>query len=254
MNTPALTVTGLRKRFGALTVLDGIDLEVQRGERHVLFGPNGAGKTTLFNVISGLIPLDAGQITLLGTAITEMPVHDRARAGLVRTQQITSVFRRLSIEENIRLALQARSPQRIALLRRRDRLQGLRETVEEVLGRWGWQDQRHEPAAQLSYGQQRRLEIAVALAQEPRVLLLDEPMAGLTEQESRDILDIIAQLNREVTILLVEHNVKLALRLADRVTVMHHGAVVASATPDAITADEMVQRVYLGEPVQEGAE
>ena len=249
-----LSVRNISKRFGATDVLESIDLQVEAGQRHVLFGPNGAGKTTLFNIISGRLTADAGTISIFGTQVDQLPVHDRARLGLVRTQQITSVFRRLSIEENLFLAAQATGPRAVSLLRPRDRTGGLRDQVDGVLDQWGWAGVRHEPASTLSYGEQRRLEMAVALMQRPRVLLLDEPMAGLTEAESHHIAEIVVNLGRDVSVLLVEHHVSLALTIADRVSVMHNGHIVATGTPDEISDDPVVQRVYLGTPARGAGE
>ncbi|MCU1437301.1 MAG: branched-chain amino acid transporter substrate-binding protein [Naasia sp.] len=245
MTTDALTIRGLHKRFRSLRVITGLDLTVAQGERHVIFGPNGAGKTTLFNVISGQIRQEQGTIQLFGEPLDRVPVFRRARRGVVRTQQVSSVFRELTLRENLELALQAQTAHSTAFLPRRG--EGtLSETVNEVLEEWSWGGRGDTVVGTLAYGEQRRVELATALLQKPRLLLLDEPMAGLTEQESDRIAETIAALDRSISVLLIEHHVSIALQIADRVSVMHQGTMVASGTPEQISDDELVREVYLG--------
>jgi branched-chain amino acid transport system ATP-binding protein len=181
-----------------------------------------------------------------------VPVYRRARRGVVRTQQVSSVFRQLTVRENLEIALQAQMPSHTAFLPRRAQ-RDLSGAVDEALEQWSWRDRAGSVVGTLAYGEQRRVELATALLQKPRVLLLDEPMAGLTELESERIAEIIAGLDRSITVLLIEHHVSIALQIADRVSVMHQGTIVADGTPQEISANELVREVYLGTPAgQEG--
>jgi branched-chain amino acid transport system ATP-binding protein len=242
----ALAVVGLAHDFGGLRALDRVSLEVADGERRVILGPNGAGKTTLFNIVTGLLRPTAGQVWLLGRDVTRLGPHRRARLGLGRTFQITTLFPRLSVEESVRLAVQAADPARRVLHRPATAYPRLFEGAARLLGEWGLLDRRHVATAQLSYGEQRQVELILALAARPRVLLLDEPTAGLSPAETAAVAAMIRRFPRDVTILMIEHDMDVALGLADRVTALHYGRVLAEGTPEAIRRDARVAEIYLG--------
>jgi ABC-type branched-subunit amino acid transport system ATPase component/ABC-type branched-subunit amino acid transport system permease subunit len=241
-----LSVHGLKKRFGLLTVADGIELDLQQGELHSLIGPNGAGKTTFFNMLTGLVESDGGTITFQGRDITDLPAHQRIDAGLARSFQIVSVFRDLSVFETVRLAAQARSPWRASLWRNAYALPGVNEKAWALLDLVGLADRAGETCANLAHGEQRLLEIAVTLATEPGVLLLDEPLAGLGDADRERIGNLIRELAGEHTILLIEHDIDRVLSLSDRITVLHQGAVIAEGPPREIASHPEVMAAYLG--------
>jgi branched-chain amino acid transport system ATP-binding protein len=239
-----LRLTGVTRRYGGVHAVDDVDLEVGRGERHVIIGPNGAGKTTLFKLISRLERLSSGRIELFGTDITRMAPHRVARLGLARTYQITKVFPQLSALENVMLAVQGQQRSKFRMLRPRQRstVDKARATLERV----GLSEAADVPAAALGHGQQRQLDLGLALAGEPKVLLLDEPAAGLAGSDRGMIRDLVRGLADDITVLLIEHDMELAFGLADRVTCLHEGAEVATGTPGEIKEDERVQSIYLG--------
>lgn len=248
-----LAITGLKRHFGGLWATNGIDLEITAGEIHALIGPNGAGKTTLVHLISGGLLPDAGRIVFAGTEITRLTMHERVALGITRSYQITQVFPHLSLLENVRIAVQSR---------RRDWGTSFRfwhpasadyamiEEAEEWLGRVGLAEQAGALACDVSHGEQRALELAMALATRPRLLLLDEPLAGMGPEESGHMTRLIETLKGEQTVLLVEHDMDAVFRLADRVSVLVAGRIVASGTPDAVRADPEVRRAYLGDEAQ----
>jgi branched-chain amino acid transport system ATP-binding protein len=242
----ALTVTGLTHDFGGLRALDGLGLEVPVGQRRVILGPNGAGKTTLFNVITGLLVPFAGSIRLFQDEVTGLAPHRRARLGLGRTFQVTTLFPRLTVLESVLLAVQGADRARFSLLRPRTAYRRLWAQAEQLLDDWQLAARRDVPARELSYGEQRQLELVLALAGRPRVLLLDEPTAGLSGPETTAVVRMIERFPREVTVLLIEHDMDVALALADRVTVLHQGRVVADGPREAIQADSRVAELYLG--------
>jgi len=242
----ALTVAGLAKSFGGLRVTDGVDLVIDPGERRLIIGPNGAGKTTLFNQITGEIAPDTGSVTLFGQDITRVPCRRRAHLGMARTYQIITLFPQDTILHNVTLALLGLSPLRwnpfATLARRRD----LAERGRAALARVGLDHIAERPLAQTSYGERRRVEIAMALAQEPRVLLLDEPFAGLSIDERRDVQRLLMAIPRDVTLVMIEHNMDVALDLADRITLLHFGKVIVEGTRAEVVADPHTREVYLG--------
>ena len=242
----ALTVAGLAKSFGGLRVTDGVDLVIDPGERRLIIGPNGAGKTTLFNQITGEIAPDAGSVSLFGRDITRIPCRRRAHLGMARTYQIITLFPQDTILHNVTLALLGLSPLRwnpfATLARRRD----LAERGRAALARVGLDHIAERPLAQTSYGERRRVEIAMALAQEPRVLLLDEPFAGLSIDERRDVQRLLMAIPRDVTLVMIEHNMDVALDLADRITLLHFGKVIVEGTRAEVVADPRTREVYLG--------
>jgi len=242
----ALTVAGLAKSFGGLRVTDGVDLVIDPGERRLIIGPNGAGKTTLFNQITGEIAPDTGSVTLFGRDITRVPCRRRAHLGMARTYQIITLFPQDTILHNVTLALLGLSPLRwnpfATLARRRD----LAERGRAALARVGLDHIAERPLAQTSYGERRRVEIAMALAQEPKVLLLDEPFAGLSIDERRDVQRLLMAIPRDVTLVMIEHNMDVALDLADRITLLHFGKVIVEGTRAEVVADPRTREVYLG--------
>jgi branched-chain amino acid transport system ATP-binding protein len=229
-----LQATGLKRAFGGLRAVDGVDFDLHAGEIQALIGPNGAGKTTFVSLLSGRIAPDAGVITLDGRDITALPAHARVRLGVAYTFQITSIYPRLSVFDNVALAAQSRGA--------RD----LRAAVGEVLARVGLQDRTAQEAGTLSYGHQRLLEVAMGLALAPRVLILDEPTQGLAAGEIDDFVALIRGLVPQTSVLLIEHNMEVVMDLADRITVLNHGTVLARGTPAEIRANRAVQAAYLG--------
>jgi branched-chain amino acid transport system ATP-binding protein len=243
---PVLRLTGLAWTVGGATILDNVTLDVREGEFLAFIGPNGAGKTSLFNQIGGLNPATAGRIELDGTDITHRAPHARARLGLGRTFQTSSLWPALTVADHLRLAAQAAAGGSYRIWRRAGRHA---EQVAEALDRTGLAHRAETPATSLSHGEKRKLELAVLLVGEPRVMLLDEPMAGVSAEEVPALTDLIRSLHRDEgrTVLMVEHHMDVLLGLADRVAVMHHGTLLALDTPEAVMADPTVQRAYLGE-------
>ena len=242
----ALRLSGLSKAFGGLRAVDGVSLEVRPGERRAIIGPNGAGKTTLFNLISGETPPSEGRITLFGRDVTRLPPHRRAALGLSRTYQITNLFPRLTVLENCLLAAQALSPAKLHLHRALRRYPALFEKARAGLAAVGLGRKEAETVRNLSHGEQRQLEIALALAGAPKVLLLDEPTAGLSPAESQLMTTLLKALDPAITILIIEHDMDVAFALTDRITVLHFGRVVADGVGDAVKANALVQEIYLG--------
>jgi branched-chain amino acid transport system ATP-binding protein len=241
-----LSLDGVTRRYGGVCAVDEVSLEVAPGERHVVIGPNGAGKTTLFKLISRLEPLSDGRIELFGRDISRMPAHKVARLGLGRTYQITQVFPQLRVIENVMLAVLGSRPSKFRMLRSAMGDADAVRKAEQTLERVGLDGLGDSLAAELGHGQQRQLEVGLALAGEPKLLLLDEPGAGLSGTDRSAIRDLVGGLPEEITVLLIEHDMELALGLADRVTCMHNGATVADGTPDEIKANQKVQDIYLG--------
>lgn len=234
--------------FGALRAVDNVSLAIPRGQRRAIIGPNGAGKTTLFNAIAGEVPTSSGKVWFAGRSITRRRPHQRAALHVGRTFQITNLFSGLSVEENLRLAVRGLSPRKYSLFGDGMPQGEERAAVDAALASAGMLRRRHIPACTLSYGEQRQLELTMALAGKPALLLLDEPAAGLSAAERGTMAEIISALPRELTIVLIEHDMDLALGLVDFVTCMHSGQVLAEDTPAAIRGNEQVQEVYLGKP------
>jgi branched-chain amino acid transport system ATP-binding protein len=242
----ALAVTGLSKSFGGLRVTDSVDLKVEPGERRLIIGPNGAGKTTLFNQITGEIAPDTGTVSLFGRDITRTPCRRRAHLGLARTYQIITLFPQDTIRHNVTLALLGLSSLRWNPLTALASLHDLAEQARQALARVGLDHIAERPLGQTSYGECRRVEIAMALAQEPKVLLLDEPFAGLSIDERRDVQNLLLAIPRDVTVIMIEHNMDVALDLADRITLLHFGRVIVEGTRAEVVADPRTREVYLG--------
>ena len=242
----ALELRGLAKSFGGLRVTSGVDLVVETGERRLIIGPNGAGKTTLFNLITGEIRPDAGSIRLFDRELVGLPSRRRAHLGLARTYQIITLFPRDTLLRNVLLSLLGLSPLRWNPLRRLDAQHDLVARARTALARVGLEPIADRPLANTSYGERRRVEIAMALAQEPKALLLDEPFAGLSIEERRDVHRLLLSIPREITIVMIEHDMDVALEFAERITVMHFGEVVVEGTRADVVADPRTREIYLG--------
>ena len=253
MNEPLLQVENLAKRFEGIVASDDLTLEVARGELHAVIGPNGAGKTTLITQISGELTPDAGRIRFAGTDITVLPTYQRSALGLARSFQITSLFLDLSVLDNVALAVQAHTGHSFKFWRNARAEKELREPGRALLARVGLSDRADWPASVLSHGEHRQLELAMALAGSPRLLLLDEPMAGLGPEESTRMVGMLRALKQELTILLVEHDMEAVFALADRITVLVYGRVIASGRPAEIRSSKDVRDAYLGEDDAEAA-
>lgn len=241
-----LRVESLDKSFNALRVLREITLSVDAEERHVIIGPNGAGKTTLFNCVMGTIPLSSGKVLLDGKDVGGMPAHRRVPMGMSRTFQKNNLFGRLTVEENINLAVEARKPYRFGLFKPLAWRRDLAEESEEMLRQWDMWESRDRRVDELSYGEQRLLEVMLAIASRPRVLLLDEPTSGMSPAETSQTIRLIQDLPRSLTLLVIEHDMEVVFAIADRITVLHHGEVFLSGTPDEVRGDERVSEIYFG--------
>jgi branched-chain amino acid transport system ATP-binding protein len=244
---PLLRIEGLAKRFGGVIASDDIVLDVAAGELHAIIGPNGAGKTTLIGQLAGEIAPDSGRIRFDGNDIARLPVHARSQRGLARSFQITSLFLDLTALDNVALAVQAHAGHSFHFWRDARGERVLREPARAALARVGLADRADTVVASMSHGEQRQIELAMTLAAGPRLLLLDEPMAGLGAEESARMVETLRALKRELTILLIEHDMEAVFALADRITVLVYGRVIASGAPDAIRANEEVRQAYLGE-------
>jgi branched-chain amino acid transport system ATP-binding protein len=244
--TPALRISGLRKSFGGLPAINDISLEVAPGERRLIIGPNGAGKTTLFNLITGDITRDGGTIHLFGDEVSRLKPHERAHRGLARTYQIITLFAQDTLEHNILLSLLGISKTRWKALLPLDGHADLYQEARRVLGLVGLEHYAKRPIREVAYGEKRRAEIAMALAQQPRLLLLDEPFAGLSREERNAMKELIGGIPREVTVVMIEHDMDTALDLAERITVLHYGKVIVEGTRAEVVADPRTHEVYLG--------
>lgn len=247
MSNPILSVRGLRKSFGATEIIRGVDLDLQPGERRALIGPNGAGKSTLFHLISGQLAPSAGEVVFDGERITGWTPQRINRAGLARSFQITNVFPRLSVFENIRLAVMRRFGLQYTFWRLVDREHALREQTEQLLERVRLQAHADALAGEMSYSGQRSLELAMTLASNPKVVLLDEPMAGMSSEETQYTMDLIREVTAGRALLLVEHDMDVVFSLAERISVLVYGQVIATGSPGEIRADAGVREAYLGE-------
>jgi branched-chain amino acid transport system ATP-binding protein len=244
--TALLSVEGLRRAFGALTAVNGVSLEVAPRERRAVIGPNGAGKTTLFNLITGHLAPTAGRILFDGGPITALPPHAVARRGISRSFQRTNVFPRLSVRENLRLAAAADGRGSYDFLGPVGRLRASLAHAQAAAEAVGLAGRLDSAAGTLSYGEQRQLEVGIALATRPRLLLLDEPTAGMSPEETQRMTDLLGGLSRDVTLLIIEHDMDVVFTLADRITVLHYGEVLAEGTAEEVRADPRVYEVYLG--------
>lgn len=243
--SPALELNDVTKRFSGLTAVSGVTMSIATGERRAIIGPNGAGKTTLFKMISGEVSLSRGTIRLFGQDITHVSAPRRVTLGLGRTYQITNIFPRLTLEENVFLALQGQAPRKFDMVGAQA-TEAMRARTRELLDRLNLSAEATREAREVGYGQQRQLELALALAGDPKVLLLDEPAAGLSSVERVVMANIVRSLPRDLTVVLIEHDMDLTLRLVDSVSVMHNGELIAEDTPADIQHNQVVQDIYLG--------
>jgi branched-chain amino acid transport system ATP-binding protein len=244
---PILQIEGLTKRFGGVVASDNIALAVSAGELHAIIGPNGAGKTTLIGQLTGEVTPDAGRIVFGGADITRSPTYRRSLSGLARSFQITSLFQDFTALDNVALAVQAHAGHSFRFWHPARSEASLRDPGRKALARVGLDGRADTLVANMSHGEHRQLEIAMALATAPRMLLLDEPMAGMGPEESQRLVALLRELKGELTILLVEHDMEAVFALADRITVLVYGRVIASGAPDVVRANEEVRRAYLGE-------
>jgi branched-chain amino acid transport system ATP-binding protein len=241
----ALQIANLKKSFGGLPAINDVSFEVAAGERRLIIGPNGAGKTTFFNLITGDLARDAGSIRLLGREVSRLAPHRRAHLGLARTYQIITLFPKDSLEHNVALSLLGLSKARwnsFASLQK----YSFYESARQVLAQVGLEALARRPLAEVPYGDQRRVEIAMALAQRPKLLLLDEPLAGLSREERVAVKQLIAAIPRDVTVVMIEHDMDTALDMAERITVLHYGRVIVEGTRAEVVADPRTREVYLG--------
>ena len=245
-DAPILEARAVSRSFGKFQALTNISVTFRAGELTAIIGPNGAGKSTFFNVISGGLAPSMGQVLFSGRDITALAAHEFARIGIAKSFQITNVFKQLSAHENVRVALQMRTS-RFQILKPRQSYRGLIDHADGLLARVGLADSRNKLAADLAHGQQRSLEVAMALACDPKLLLMDEPTAGMSPQETTVMMDLILQLSQERTVILVEHKMKMVMGLCQRLVVLHHGELLADGKPDDIRANAEVRRVYLGQ-------
>jgi branched-chain amino acid transport system ATP-binding protein len=247
MAEPMLRVDGVSKRFGGLVAVDTVRLDVRPGEIHALIGPNGAGKTTLVHLLSGAMAPDTGRVFFGGADVTAHAFHERVALGLARSYQVTSLFRTFSVLDNVALAVQARSGSSLAFWKPLAGERALFAEARAVLAEVGLAARADTRAGHLSHGEQRSLEVGLALATRPKLLLLDEPMAGMGPEESERMIALIDGLKARVTVLLIEHDMDAVFRLADRISVLVNGRVIATGQPDEIRANAEVKRAYLGE-------
>lgn len=248
--SPILETHDLYKQFGGLTVTRHCNLSLMPGEIHALIGPNGAGKTTMINQLSGALSPDAGQIIFEGREITKLPMHRRVHLGLARTYQISNIFSQHTVLDNLALSLQSISGHSFHFWQPVRREQSLFEQAAAIAEQVGLGERKTVLAEALSHGEQRQLEIGLALACRSKLLLLDEPMAGMSQEESGKVITLIRQLNQTITILLVEHDMDAVFQLADRISVLVYGELIATDTPEAIRANRQVQQAYLGTEVK----
>jgi branched-chain amino acid transport system ATP-binding protein len=242
----ALAINALCKSFGGLRVTSNVNLSVEPGERRLIIGPNGAGKTTLFNLITGELSPDSGSIELFGNDITKVASRKRTHLGVARTYQIITLFARETVLHNVSLALLGLSPLRWSVFGNLDREHQIVEGAREALAHVGLERIATRPLAQTSYGERRRVEIAMALAQKPKLLLLDEPFAGLSIDERRDVQQLLKRIPRDVSIVMIEHNMDVALDFAEKVTLLHFGEVIVEGTRSDVVNDPRTKEVYLG--------
>ncbi|HEX9396007.1 MAG TPA: ABC transporter ATP-binding protein [Burkholderiales bacterium] len=241
----ALQIKGLKKAFGGLPAINGVSLEVAEGERRLIIGPNGAGKTTLFNLVTGDLLADEGEILFFEKSIGKLATHRRVHLGLARTYQIITLFPKDTLEHNIVLSLLGLSKLRWNIFASFGK-NALHEEAKSILQRVGLEHLALRALSELSYGEKRRVEIAMALAQKPKLLLLDEPLAGLSREERATVKALIAAIPRDVTVVMIEHDMDTALDMAERITVLHYGSVIVEGTRAEVVADPKTREVYLG--------
>jgi branched-chain amino acid transport system ATP-binding protein len=245
-SVPCLALENLSKDFGGLRAVDKIDLKVEPGERRALIGPNGAGKTTLFNLVSGVYPASGGRILYFEKDVTGLPSYRRAALGIARTYQITNLFPNLTVSENILMACQALVRTKFVMFRRLSSYRYLTDRCNDLLREFDLREKRNELVKNLSHGDQRQIEVALALAGKPRLLLLDEPAAGLSSAETHALTLLLKKLDPSITILLIEHDMDVAFEFAEKITVLYQGKFLAGGTKEEIKNNPTVQEIYLG--------
>ena len=244
---PILQVQKVAKDYSGLEVLIGVDFEVGQNERFAVIGPNGAGKTTLFNVISGKFPASSGAVVFKGKNISSHSPHSRSRLGISRSFQITNIFQQLSALDNVLTGVRSKAGMRYNMLRRPHLNPPLVEKAEEILERIGLADHRDTPAQELAYGQQRALEMGVTLSLDPELVLLDEPTAGMSRKETEDAIEMISRVTADISCIIIEHDMNVVFTLADRISVLHYGVILACGDPEEIRCNQKVKDAYLGE-------
>jgi branched-chain amino acid transport system ATP-binding protein len=243
---PVLELKALSKSFGGLRAVRGVDLAVLPGDRKAVIGPNGAGKTTLFNLVTGILPATSGEVLLFGRDVTRWPSHRRAALGMARTFQVTSLFPRLTVLDNVLLAIEGLRRTKFVMWRPLTSYRDVQEKAHRLLADAGFLDRRDVEIRYLSHGEQRQLEIMVGLAGDPKILLLDEPAAGLSSGESAEMAKFLGRLDRSLAILLIEHDMDVVFDVADHISVLHFGEVVETGAAERIRASQKVQEIYLG--------
>ena len=251
MDRSALKLTGVRKQFGSTHIINGVDLDIREGERHALIGPNGAGKSTLFNLISGRFPLTSGQIQLKEQDITNQEPQSINRLGLSRSFQITNIFPKLSVFENLRCAVLWNLGYRYSFFKRISALKDARESADRTLSLIGLEDRREKMAGELTYAEQRALEIGITIASGADVILLDEPTAGMSHSETDAAVELIEKVTQGKTLMMVEHDMGVVFNLADRISVLVYGEVIATGAPSEIRNNPRVQEAYLGTQLED---
>lgn len=236
----------ISKSFKALQVLKDVSLEVQENERHVIIGPNGAGKTTLFNCLTGFLPISSGKIFLQNQDISTMETHKRVGLGMSRTYQKNNLFWNLTVKENVYLAITSNKPYKYRFFKPLDSYADIRAEADELIEQWNLLERKDRIVSELSYGEQRVLEVMLAVALKPKVLLLDEPTSGMSPAETAHTTKLIQQLPRSMTMVIIEHDMDVVFSIADRITVLHHGELLLSGSPDEIRNNSLVQDVYFG--------
>ena len=242
----SLRVEGLSKQFGGVQAVNSVTFSVEVGDRVAIIGPNGAGKTTLFNLINGQLAATSGSIHFFGKDVTEMPTHKRAHLGQARAFQIISLFQKLTVMDNVLLTLHGTRSSRVKMFRPMEGCTDVPNKAVQTLKTLGLWEKKNEPVSSLAYGEQRRLEIDLGLALEPKLLLLDEPSAGLTKEEGLEIIGVIKSLESSNTVLIVDHDMELVFEVAQRIIVLHYGEIIADGTPDEIESNKKVREIYMG--------
>jgi branched-chain amino acid transport system ATP-binding protein len=242
----SLRVEGLSKQFGGVQAVNSVTFSVELGDRVAIIGPNGAGKTTLFNLINGQLAATSGSIHFFGKDVTELPTHKRAHLGQARAFQIISLFQKLTVMDNVLLTLHGTRSNRFKMFRPVEGYTDVHNKAVQTLKTLGLWEKRNEPVSSLAYGEQRRLEIDLGLALEPKLLLLDEPSAGLTKEEGLEIIGVIKSLESSNTVLIVDHDMELVFEVAQRIIVLHYGEIIADGTPDEIESNRKVREIYMG--------
>jgi branched-chain amino acid transport system ATP-binding protein len=241
-----LETQNLTKSFGALVAVSEANLQVEAGKVHSIIGPNGAGKTTLFNLLAGLFPPTSGTILFEGRDISALKLHERAKIGIGRSYQVTSIFPELTVHENVRLAVQSKALRRVSLFKPAERLKDIAEKADRILEEMGIADYRNQIASTIPYGVQRSLDVGIALATDPQLLLLDEPTSGMSPEDTVKMIGLVERISQNYTIALIEHHMKVVMSISDMITVLSQGKVIAEGSPAEIQLNEDVRRAYLG--------